>query len=95
MCTPFILQTPVDRTIMEKAKKEPQRVGFRSLQDLVNLYLAQVANNGLSINLGFDEKLSKVSEHKLDNDKDQAEKDLEDGNLKIHNSAGEIMKSLS
>jgi antitoxin component of RelBE/YafQ-DinJ toxin-antitoxin module len=95
MSTPFILQTPIDRTIMEKAKKEARRVGFRSLQDLVNLYLAQVANNGLSINLGFDEKLSTKSELKLNNDKIQAETEIKEGKLKTYTSADEIMKDLA
>lgn len=90
----FVLQTPIDESIMIKVKKEAKRVGFRSVQELVNLFLTKVANDGLSINLGFEEKLSKKAEDRLIDIQNEVEKEMASGTVKTHTSSNDIMKDL-
>lgn len=90
----FILQTPINRPIMIKARKEAKRAGFRSVQELVNLFLTKVANHGLSISLNFEERLSRKTEARLAKIQEEAEKEIENGTTKVYTSDDEIMKNL-
>jgi len=91
----FVLQTPIARPVMEKAKKEAKKAGLSSLQDLVRLYLTKVAHTGVSVSLDFEEKLSAKAEAELTKEMELVEADLKNGDAKAYYSVEELMKDLS
>lgn len=91
----FRLQVPVNTNTMVKVKEKALEMGFSSVQDMVKVFLAGVANDTVKIGFGNkSEVLSPEAEECLWKEKERLDEKIRQGKAKFYTNADEMIEDL-
>ncbi|MBI3486515.1 hypothetical protein HY025_06310 [Candidatus Daviesbacteria bacterium] len=87
-----ILQVPMDKNLKNSAEKEAVRQGFSSLQEIIRVFLAQLASNQVEVSLQKSVTLSAKNERRYV----KMTKDFESGkNVYSASSVDDLLSKLN